>query len=162
MNEFLNIIRESLDSITNPHFYKTERGFQGELISEIRQRLPELEIDGVVVEQEYQKRMKDHGFRIRPDILIHIPFEQAALNSRREGNFVVIELKQNATKAEALADYSNLSSMCSALNYPLAIFINIGASCTYLSDYANADKVNIHAFGVRLSDGHVEIVENEA
>jgi len=94
MDEILNIIRDSLSSIDNPHFYNTELGFQGELVAEIRKRLPELEIDGAIVQQEYQKRMKDHGFRIRPDIIIHIPFEQTSFNSRQEGNFLVIELKQ--------------------------------------------------------------------
>lgn len=98
MEGLLNIIRESLSSIVNPHFFKTERGFQGELNSELRQRLPSLEIDGAIVEQEYQKRMREHGFRIRPDIIIHIPFEQSELNSRKEGNFVVIELKKTRLK----------------------------------------------------------------
>ncbi|GAA5523151.1 hypothetical protein LQ318_16080 [Aliifodinibius salicampi] len=160
MQTFLEIVRESLASINNPHFYNEERGFQGELVAEIRKRLPEIETEGVIVQQEYQKRMKDHGFKIRPDLIVHIPFEQADFVNRQEGNFFVIELKHNATKKEALADFLKLSRMCALLNYPLGIFINIDSSSTYLNEFKEKEKHKLHAFAVKNEDGIVEIIEN--
>ena len=52
----------------------------------------------IIVKQEYQKRMKEHGFRIRPNIIIHVPFKNTGFASRHEGNFVVIELKHRVTE----------------------------------------------------------------
>ena len=158
MDEIIGMIRESLLAITNPHFYGTELGFQGELLSEIRARLPRLELDGAVVQQEYQKRLKVHGFRIRPEIIIHIPFEQSEFRQRAEGNFVVIELKLESTGPDALVDYEKLSSMCKLLDYPLAIFININSTETFYDDL-DIEKDRIHAFAVKIESGQVLLIE---
>ena len=159
MDQILEIIRASLSSITNPRFFETERGYQGELGGELRNRLPLLEIDGAIVEHEYQKRMKDHGFKIRPDIIIHVPFEHSIYTSREEGNFVVIELKHQGTEEEALTDYESLSSMCEILGYPLGVFINIDSDKTYFGNYHGPLKERLRSFGVRLKSGHVVITE---
>lgn len=159
MDQILEIIKASLSSITNPRFYETERGYQGELGGELRNRLPLLELDGTIVEQEYQKRMKDHGFRIRPDIIIHVPFERSIYTSREEGNFVVIELKHQGTENEALADYESLSRMCEVLGYPLGVFINIDSDKTYFDNYHGPLKERLRSFGVRLDGGQVIITE---
>lgn len=162
MDELINIIRESLVAINHPRFYETERGFQGAFLAELGQRLPALQWDGAIVEQEYQKRMPDHGIRIRPDIIIHIPFDEDIHNLRTEGNFVVFELKLNASEVEALPDYENLSNMCEALGYPLGVFINIGSSSTHLSQYQGPHKGKLHAFAVRLHGGLVEVQDENA
>jgi len=159
MEEIIQAIRDSIASIVNPRFYETERGFQGELGAELRNRLNGLEIEGAIVEQEYQKRMKEHGFRIRPDIIIHIPFEGAGFSSRAEGNFVVIELKRQAIEGEALADYENLSAMCETLNYPLGVFINIGANETHIDKFQGQNKDRLRSFSVQLEDGMVAVRE---
>lgn len=159
MDEILGVIRESLASIDNPRFYDTERGYQGELATEISKRFPALEIEGAIVEQEYQKRMFDHGFRIRPDIILHIPYEQSGLPSRTQGNFAVIELKLNSMKEEALEDYQKLSQMCDVLDYPLAIFININSDITYFADFEGRNDPRIRSFAVQIKDGNVNVVE---
>ena len=159
MDQIIEIIRVSLSSIINPRFYDTERGYQGELGGELRNRLPLLELDGAIIEQEYQKRMIDHGFRIRPDIIIHVPFEYSTYTSRMEGNFVVIELKHQGTEEEALADYESLSSMCEILGYPLGIFINIDSDKTYFANYHGQLKERLRSFSVRLKGGQVVITE---
>ena len=69
--------------ITEPRFFATERGFQGELLAELRARLHEAYFPGdPVVEQEYQKRMREHDIRIRPDLIVHIPFERGLTRVR--------------------------------------------------------------------------------
>ncbi|MCZ2808749.1 MAG: hypothetical protein O2V44_05290 [Candidatus Bathyarchaeota archaeon] len=159
MEALVETFRNSLLSITNARFYETERGFQGELSAELRTRLKKLEINGAIVEQEYQKRMREHGFRIRPDLVIHIPFEGAEFESRSQGNFVVVELKLRASRNSARADYENLKGMCQKLGYPLAIFINIDSDETFIDECSPPGDGSIHAFAVRLNEGEVQITK---
>ncbi|WP_233081920.1 hypothetical protein [Rheinheimera soli] len=159
MDILIDTIRDSLLAITHPRFYETERGFQGQLNAELNFRLQDLEIDGAIVEQEYQKRIKDHGFKIRPDLIVHIPFEGAGFDSRSVGNFVVIELKHRANRKSARADYQNLHRMCDVLGYPLAVFINIDSDKTFIDECMPLNNGSIHAFAVKLTDGQVEITE---
>lgn len=159
MEALIDSFRNALLSITNARFYKTERGFQGELSAELRARLAEFEIDGAIVEQEYQKRMRDHGFRIRPDLVVHIPFEDGGFASRSEGNFVVVELKHHANKSSARTDYQNLQRMCQELGYPLAVFINIDSNETFIDECPPLDHGVIYAFAVRFIEGEVHITE---
>lgn len=125
----------------------------------MRSSLKELEIDGAIVEQEYQKRMRDHGFRVRPDLIIHIPFEDAGFESRSQGNFVVVELKRRASRSSARADYQNLQRMCQELGYPLAIFINIDSNETFIDECSSSGYGAIHAFAVRFIEGEVQVIE---
>ena len=152
MEKILQAIKDSLEAVVNPRFYATERGFQGEFGAELKSRLSDLEIDGAIVEHEYQKRIDNHGFRIRPDIIIHIPFEGSEYSTREEGNFVVIELKHQANEEKALSDYEHLSSMCKTLNYPLGVFININAKKTYFNKYNDPLKKQLRAFSVHLDE----------
>lgn len=153
MDEFITQLKESLIAIRNPRFYEAEMGFQGELISELRKRLPSLEWEGAIVEQEYYKKAERHGIRIRPDIIIHVPYDPDILESRKEGNFVVFELKLQADVDSALKDYAKLSKMCEILHYPLAIFINIACEKTYFDNYNGKNRDKIIAFSICLSDG---------
>ena len=66
---------------------------------------------------------------------------------------MVIELKLKADVGRALKDYEKLSKMCEILDYPLAIFINIGCEETYLDEYKGKNKEKIVAFSIHLSDG---------
>lgn len=159
MDALIKTIKDSLLGITNPRFYETERGFQGELNAELRSRLSGLELDGAIVEQEYQKRMKDHGFTIRPDLIIHVPFERAGFERRSEGNFVVIEIKRRASRKSAKEDYQNLSRMCQALGYPMAVFINIDSDETFINECNHPAQGVIHALAVKLKNGEVKITE---
>ena len=160
MNEkLLNIVRESLLEITNPRFFETERGFQGMLLHKIQSRLSGEAWAPAVVEQEYPKKLKEHGLRIRPDLIIHVPFNPEEQKSRRENNFVVIELKLRANKERAIEDYDHLSNMCDELNYPLALFINLGSSETFFDKYTGNNKDKMVAIGVELLNGTVRLTE---
>ena len=157
--ELLNIVRESLLEITNPRFFETERGFQGMLLHKIQSRLSGEAWAGAIVEQEYPKKLKEHGLRIRPDLIIHVPFNPEEHKSRREDNFAVIELKLRANKERAIEDYNHLSNMCNELDYPLALFINLGSSETFFDEYAGNNKDKMVAIGVELLNGAVRLTE---
>lgn len=162
MDEILTIVRESLLAVRNPRYYETERGFQGAFLVELNSRLPSLQLADAIVEQEYQKRMPEHGSRIRPDIIIHAPFQEGRHKSKREGNFVAFELKLNANQDSAFEDYKNLLKICEALGYPLGIFINIGSNSAFLNNYQGNHKDKLYAFSVWLEGGQVQLNEEHA
>ena len=103
----LERVRQAIAGITAPRFYETERGYQGALLAELTNTLPDWATPNAIVEQEYQKRAGAHGINIRPDIVIHEPFNEAIHGSRMEGNFVAVELKLNATAEAAMEDFTS-------------------------------------------------------
>lgn len=152
--------RDALQAIKTPRFFETERGYQGELLAEIRKRLPEIRAvsEDAVVEQEFQKTTGTHGLRLRPDLIIHVPFDNERHSTRREGNYICFELKLRATEAQAIEAYRNLAQLMHALDYPLGIFININSSQTYISS-APRDSGQFFAFAVTLKGGDVKVHE---
>jgi hypothetical protein len=50
---------------------------------------------------------------------------------RAEGNRAVVELKLNATTAEAAEDFESLAAMIQVLHYPLGLFVNIASTVTH-------------------------------
>ena len=126
---FLRILRESLEAITEPRFFETERGFQGELLAELRARLREARFPGdPIVEQEYQKRMREHGIRIRPDLIVHIPFERGLTRVRSDGNFVAVEIKRDINDVPAA--FANLAVIERALDYTLTVLVMVNSPDT--------------------------------
>lgn len=162
-NIFMSKLETAINGITHPRFYESERGYQGALVSELNKILPDLELNGAIVEQEYQKRIEQHGIRIRPDIIIHVPFDSNNHNSRSEGNFIAIELKlgSNLTEKQAVADYYSLALMCEHLSYPFALFIVINGSSTYFEKYSGPHKDKIKAYIINLIDGVVDFRKTE-
>ncbi|MFD0999686.1 hypothetical protein ACFQ21_10225 [Ohtaekwangia kribbensis] len=161
MNKFLDIFKETLSSISHPRFFETERGFQGELNARLAQTLKGIIPDQHVIEEEYQKRFKAHGIRIRPDIIIHTPFQQNAHESRTEGNFAAIQIKLKAGEKDAKEDFEKLDLMFEKLNYPLGIFINISSNETFYEKYEGKYIERLHCFSVELTkSGEVIIDKN--
>jgi len=157
----LQLLRSALLAIREPRFYNTERGYQGELLVQMRARLEENPIwpGSPIVEQEYQKNAAAHGLDIRPDLIIHCPFERGVFENRRQGNYVVIELKRRANRQAALQDYAKLDRICTVLDYAMGIFINVDATHIFLREY-NAEAGNrLHGFAVELRGGQVYIQE---
>jgi hypothetical protein len=151
---FLSLLQNALESICEPRFFETERGYQGELLVQLRKRLRCAAFPGdPIVEQEYQKTIPSHGIRIRPDIIIHIPFERGHTEQRDQGNFVAIELKRRSTEIEAHGDFANLAQMHQALRYPLTIFINIDSEKTRSAICPKSIASRTICFAVRLEDG---------
>lgn len=151
MNNFLGIFKETLASITHPRFFETERGFQGELNARLAQNVKGIVPEQYVIEEEYQKKFKAHGIRIRPDIIIHAPFDPDTQKSRSEGNFAVIQIKLKANAKDAREDFEKLDLMFEQLNYPLGIFINISSNETHYQLYEGKFLDRIHCFSVELN-----------
>lgn len=151
--QFLALFMEALGAIREPRFYDTERGYQGELLAELRSRIVGADLPGdPVVEQEYQKTIPQHGLTIRPDIIIHIPFDRGVTGSRREGNFVAVELKHRGNRKQAEDAFENLRQIKEELNYPLTVFVNIDSANTHADLCPNSIAAQTVCVAVRLED----------
>lgn len=123
--QFLALLLDSLRNVRDPRFFATERGFQGEMLAQLRNRIDQAELPGgPIVEQEYQKTIPHHGLNFRPDVIVHVPFERGRVERRDQGNFVAIELKLRSTENDARNDFAKLLQMKEVLGYPFTIFIN--------------------------------------
>jgi hypothetical protein len=132
VDQFIAVLRDSLETISDPRYFESERGYQGALLTELAPRIKGLALpNDPMIEQEYQKRLPVHGISIRPDIIVHVPFKRGHSETRQHGNFVAIELKRRATSTEADEDFASLKLMVEKLNYPLAVFINIDSRQTH-------------------------------
>lgn len=153
-------VRDALAAIKTARFFQTERGFQGELLAQLaaRLQLP----DHAILEQEYQKRQQEHGLTIRPDIIIHEPYDPNRHAERTEGNHAVLELKLNATPDEALADFHSLATMIKVLRYPVGIFVNIASDATYAELIPEDVRKQIITFAVFLVDGNTKVIQQRA
>lgn len=152
----LDVIAAALASVTDPHYYEDERGFQGEFYAQLRLRLRDMVLpEGALLREEYQKRLAEHGLRIRPDIILHEPFDPARHRGRDEGNHAVMELKRRATPGTAADAFTNLVAMIDALHYPLGVFINIDSPKTWAESVPEAHRTRIVCLAVHL-DGNGE------
>lgn len=158
---FLEHLTTALSAITTPRFYETERGFQGELLARLQRIIPAGFLpDQAIIEQEYQKRLRVHGLTIRPDIIIHEPFDPNRHLSRRDGNIAVIELKRAATVERAAADIESLVQMVEILDYPQAIFLNIASDLTHVDVVPVEWRERIICFAVSLRNGKAHVVRS--
>jgi hypothetical protein len=147
----IDAVIRALTAITNARFFETERGFQGafqaNLVAALGDRVP----PEAIVEEEYQKRIKIHGIRRRPDVIVHTPTQ--AGGDFRAGNFAVFALKLRANPSDARQDFEALDAMFAALHYPLGAFINIGDDRTHAEQYGGAFHDRVHTFAVWQSNG---------
>jgi hypothetical protein len=151
--DLLNVIAAALTSVTNPHYYEDERGFQGEFYAQLHLRLRDMALpEGALLREEYQKRLEEHGLRIRPDIILHEPFDPDRHRGRDEGNHAVMELKRRATPGTAADAFTNLVAMIDALNYPLGIFINIDSPKTWTESVPEAHRARIVCLAAHLDE----------
>lgn len=154
--ELLSVIAAALASVTDPHYYEDERGFQGEFYAHLRLRLRDLVLpEGALLREEYQKRLAQHGLRTRPDIILHEPFDLGRHRSRDQGNHAVMELKRRATSGTTADAFSNLVAMIDTLNYPLGVFINIDSSKTWVELVPDSHRARIACLAAHL-DGNGE------
>jgi len=159
MDALFDQMQAAIERIDHPRFFETERGFQGELRAQLeRQAFRALMPEGSVIEQEYQKRLQDHGLTIRPDIIIHEPFDPKRHKDRTEGNVAVIELKLNANGGEAVADFVNLIRMMDILHYPVGLFINIASPDTHAALVPSDGRGRIACFSTMLCDGRPRVL----
>lgn len=156
-DDVLACVRVSLGAITASRFFETERGYQGALLGQLSDRL-QLPDYGIV-EQEHQKQALLHGLTIRPDIIVHEPFNSERHGARTEGNVAVVELKLRARPADALADFESLRAMLDVLRYRLGIFVNIDSAVTHAELVPDDIRGRVVCFAVILSDGIPQVTE---
>ena len=157
----ITILRSAIERVRESRLFATERGYQGQLASEL-DRLLDVESGGFtrpLVEQEYQKRADVHGITLRPDIVIHIPYDRGVSPSRRHDNYLVILFKLSAKQRLADEDFTKLSTICSRLDYPIGAFLNIASTDLWLPSFAaKAGKsFALHEFAISLRDGRPHI-----
>ena len=103
--------------------------------------------------------MADHGIAIRPDLIVHEPFDAQRHHHRDEGNFVVVELKRRGSRAQALGDFDSLRAMFDALNYQLGIFVNIDAKKTFAVEVPQPLRGRVVCYAVQLgADGDPRLI----
>ena len=160
---FLDTFRDSIRAITDSRYFLTERGYQGQLIAEMESRtnIEQIFLGNAIFEQEYQKTLKNHGINIRPDIILHVPYEKGIYHNRRSGNLVVIQVKLKASVGKAREDFDKLDLMFDKdkLDYPLGIFLNINSDNTFSNYYTGDYPERLYCFAVRLVDDEVVIYE---
>lgn len=152
--QFIAALQESLQNIVEPAFYRDERGFQGELLQKLNACLGHGVLpEDSVIQQECQKRSRDHGIKIRPDIIVHIPFERGVVKGHDQGNFIAIELKRKATSKQASQAFVSLTKMKKVLKYPLTVFINVDSANTHVAMCPKSIAEQTLCFAVWLHDG---------
>lgn len=153
------IIDEAMAQITDSRFFKSERGYQGEFLAEIKTRLAKAGLpNNPIIEQEYQKRALVHGTNIRPDLIIHVPFERDQATNAQQGNFMAIELKLQATKKTATEAFESLALLKEKLDYPLTVFININSKETYSHLCPPSIAKQTKCYAAKLISGKVETI----
>jgi len=148
---------DALRRVSEPRFFRTERGFHGRFYCALQQALDERQLlRGLrILEMEYQKSAR-HGMTQRPDIILHEPAEDSA-SSVAKNNVAVWALKRKASPTEALDDFNKLDQMFRTLNYPLGIFVNIDSGQHHGDSYSGEYPKRFYAVAVRLDKGHVEV-----
>lgn len=140
----------------------TERGYQGELLGALQSCLAvQAALPEAIFEQEHQKVFGSHGINIRPDVILHEPFDTKRHGSRREGNYAVIELKRRSSANAASEDFASIEHMFQHLDYRLGAFINIDAEQTYGDLLPQSLRGFVSCFAVMLDrDGRVVVRES--
>jgi len=157
MNQILQSTKTALRQLTEPRYFRTERGFQGRFYCALQQALDDNNLleSPRILEMEYQKSAR-HGLSQRPDIILHVPAEDSGAGVA-EDNYAVWALKLRASASDAQEDFRKLDDMFSLLNYPLGIFVNIDATVHHRSIYTGQFPDRLFAVAVRLNDGKVKL-----
>jgi len=158
IEQILSATVEALETAAEPRFFRTERGYHGRFYCTLQAALDRRQLlrNGAILEMEYQKSER-HETTQRPDIIFHVPAEESG-SPVTENNFAVYALKWRASRTEAVDDFRKLDEMCELLNYPLAVFINIGSVQTHREHYAGGYGDRLHTFGVVLENGTPRVV----
>jgi len=158
--KIIKIVAKALKNMDSSRFFKTERGFQGRFACALYERFDAKKIfqDDTIIEEEYQKRIKNHGTRLRPDLIIHVPVESTHSSDTTENNFVVFAFKKQADEDKAKEDFKKLDEIFRVLKYPLGIFVNINKAKSFLNKYSGSFKNRIHEFCIRQTNDKLDIL----
>ncbi len=83
---------------------------------------------------------------------MHIPFDRGVSPTRQHDNHLVILLKLAAKKLKAEEDFNKLETICSTLDYPVGVFVNIAFAELSLPHYKRQSDKNfvLHEIAVHL------------
>jgi hypothetical protein len=150
---------KALGNIKDPTLFLDERGYQGEFKSKLDRILethfPPDDFATPQVRVEYQKRAEAHGIILRPDLIIHVPFERGVSPTRKHDNYVVMLLKRAPSRAKAMENFASLEVICSTLNYPIGVSISIASAKKWLPEVPPEipSSFVLHEINVTLQDG---------
>ena len=163
-SELFSLVRSSLLAIYEPRLFNTERGYQGALQTNLSNTIAGgvFSRSDILVESEYQKSLRHHGVKIRPDLVIHIPHERDQTRTRQADNFAVIELKRRASASSARSAFQSLDEILSKLNYHVGIFVNIGSAQTHFSSCESSHWRRIRCFAAQREGEYVVVQEEWA
>lgn len=77
--------------------------------------------------------------------------------NRRKDNFVAFELKLAARPQQAAQAFGSLDAIVAALNYPMAILVNVASEETHAGLYRGEFADRMHCFAVQLRKDVVQI-----
>jgi hypothetical protein len=142
----------ALKAVAVPRFLRTERGFQGQFYCALQKALEQRGVleNGHILEMEYQKSAR-HGMYQRPDIVLHIPAEEASAEVY-ENNLAVWALKRHATEDAARDDFNKLDEMIERLRYSLGIFVNVDSTDHFAPSYVGAFPDGVRTVAVSVED----------
>ncbi|AFM23337.1 hypothetical protein [Desulfomonile tiedjei] len=156
-NQIIDMTLSAIGRINHPRFFRSERGYQGELYCRLREEfLSQNLLDERMLEPEYQKRPTDHLTQQRPDIIYHIP--APAEGEVFINNYTVWALKLRADHPDVISDFEKLYEMISLLQYPLAVFLNIDSDSHYLHDCIPDYRNRIVAFTTMRNEAEGKLV----
>ena len=141
-----------LRRIRNKRFFENERGFQGEFTTILATVLGINLPNNTIIEEEHQKILRIHGLKLRPDIVIHIPYHEITNPDRKSGNFIVFALKKRSSEKIAIEEFEKLDKMIKILNYKLGVYINIDSEKTFYENCVVDSKDKIMCFAVKGDD----------
>jgi hypothetical protein len=157
--DFMKPLLGVLQKIQDPTLFADERGYQGELKSRLDRALaleiPEDDFAAPQVREEYQKRADAHGIRLRPDIIIHVPFERGLSPTRKHDNYMVVLLKRRAARTKSLENFESLETICAKLNYPIGVSVNVDYPRLWIDDLRPEipSCFTLHEISVTLEKG---------
>lgn len=157
MKQILESTNSALRQLTEPRYFRTERGFQGRFYCALQLALDKNNVleSPPILEMEYQKSGR-HGLSQRPDIILHVPAEDSGAGVAAY-NYAVWALKLKASPSGAEDDFRKLDDMFSLLDYPLGIFVNIDATDHRREVYSGKFSDRLYTVAVRLKDGEVKL-----
>jgi hypothetical protein len=103
-----------------------------------------------------------HGLDIRPDLIIHAPFDRGLFEHTGPGDYVVLELKRRASKQAAENAYAHLGQICTLLDYAMGILVNVDSDQVFFPDASSPAVERLHGFAVELRDGRVHLLEGHS
>lgn len=153
ISEVGDSIHRALAKVGHARFFENERGFQGELSRHLHEEMKGSLVGNEIFEEEHQKTTHKHNLKLRPDLILHVPFDPEEHESRCDGNKVVILLKRRATERTAKEQIRELKQYLNVLQYRIGVFVNIDSSRVYPDALSSEDCDRIICFAVYKEEG---------